>query len=59
MFKHITETLAVIMINIFAWLAPVEAALKILVLISTLIYTVLQIISVYLSIKKRRNDLKK
>jgi len=57
--KHITETLAVIMINIFAWLAPIEAALKILVLLSTLIYTVLQIYFVYVSILKRRSDIKK
>lgn len=54
--KHITETIAVITINVFAWLAPIEAALKILVLLTTLVYTILQIVSVAMSLKKRLKE---
>jgi len=57
--KHITETIAVIMINVFAWLAPLEYALKILVLLTTLVYTTLQIVSVAMSLNRRFKEKRK
>lgn len=57
--KHITELFAVILINVGAWFAPLEAALKILVLISTLIFTIVQTVNVIIVIRKRRADARK
>ncbi len=54
--KNITELFTVILINVGAWFAPVEATLKVLVLISTLIFTIVQTVNVIIVIRKRRAD---
>lgn len=56
MYKNIAETLMVIMINIGAWVAPLEDILKILALMATLVFTLLQIAIVYKRLKGHMKD---